>query len=127
MKKELFVNNTDLVDFQVSNMGKTIRMTFSFDGYAGGEGQDVVITLKGASEMRISIVADQDEIFFIGKAWAEINEDFCEIYTDGEFCLYCKCDDYSISRSVPIVTAAKKNNFAVVSGVILEEREKVAA
>jgi hypothetical protein len=113
MKEFLPVGDSDLVELQLKDQGKCLCMTFSFAGFAGGEGKEVRVELFGIKELEYSLVEDQEAVYFVGELWVEETEFGIKVGSDGEFYMKALCTHYEVTQISMVSTASKKNNFAV--------------
>ena len=125
MKEYLPVGDSDLVELELKDHGKRLCLTFSFAGFIGGEDKEIRVELFGLKELEYSLVEDQNASYFVGELWVEESESGVMVGADGEFYLRAHCQFYQVAHVTKM--AVSKNNFAVISSVVLQEREKVAA
>jgi hypothetical protein len=69
------VTRSDVAELSLDPEGRWLRVSFSFSGFAGGEGRDIIIELMGL--VHVQLIKDPEEIcpFFAGDVSIEPLDD----------------------------------------------------
>ena len=117
--------NSDLNGLTLADMGRSLELSFSFMGFAGGEGHDVLLRLGGVERLRFDCPRDSESVYFVGEATLDCVEgngadNLFRLRLEGEVSIEVVCAVVQVFEEVgvsnPAATAIIRTGKDMVMG-----------